>query len=84
MNYFKSVLIGLGTVLLGCVVAPIVGMIWYFWKASKAAPPAPGGSGERLTVSFSPLGLMNHAPFWWFIIALFSVGFFFSVYLQRR
>ena len=87
MIYFKSVLVGISTVLLGCVVTPIVGMVWYFWKATVAANkagPGPAGSGETLTVSFSPLGFIKHPWFWLFIIALFSVGFLVSLYLQRR
>lgn len=85
MIYFKSLLGGIGTALLGCIVTPFAAMIWVFWKASKDAPPAPAGSGERLTVSFSPLGFVNHFPwFWWFIMALGVAGFLISVYLQRR
>ena len=84
MIYFKSVLVGLGTALLGCIVAPIAVMIWYFWKATKDAPARPG-PGETLTVSFSPLGFINHFPwFWWFITALGIAGFLISVYLRRR
>lgn len=85
MIYFKGVLIGLGTELLGCIVTLVAALIWEFWKASKAAPPAPAGSGERLTVSVSPLGFINHTPwFWWFIMALGVAGFLISVYLQKR
>lgn len=82
MIYFKSVLVGLGTALLGCVVTPIVMIVWVSWRASKAAPSGPG---EQVTVSFSPLGFINH--FWWFfpfILALFCLGFLLSVYLRRR
>jgi hypothetical protein len=82
MIYFKSVLVGLGTALLGCVVTPIVMMVRVFWRASKAAPTGPG---EQQTVSFSLLGFINH--FWWFspfIVVLFCVGFLLSVYSQRR
>ena len=81
---YKNVLVGLGTALLGCIVTPIAAMIWYFWKATKDAPPAPAGPGERVAVSFSLLGFLNHFPwFWWFIIALGVAGFLISVYLQR-
>jgi len=80
---YKNVLVGLGTALLGCIVTPIAAMIWYFWKASKAAPPAPAGPGETLAVSFSPLGLLSHPWFWWLIIALGVAGFLISMYLQR-
>jgi len=82
MVYFKSLLVGLGTALFGCVVTPIVMMVWAAWRASKAAPIGPG---EQQAVSFSPLGFINH--FWWFspfIVVLFCAGFLLSVYLQRR
>jgi hypothetical protein len=72
MIYFKSVLVGLGTVLLGCVITPIAFMIWVSWK-----------SGQD-TVSFSPIGLWHSFGFWVFIIALFSAGFLPSVYFLKR
>ncbi len=69
MIYFKGVLIGFGTVLLGCLVAPIALMMWSGWK-SQGGPSA---------VSFSPMGLAHHLAhsvgFWVFIIVLFTVGF---------
>jgi hypothetical protein len=90
MSYFKGVAIGFGTAVLGCIVTPIVMMLWWFGKATiaanKAAPPGPG---ERMAVSFSPMGLINHfgltrPSFWLFIIVLFFAGFLSSVYLQKR
>ena len=48
MIYFKSVLIGLGAVLLGCVLTPIAMTMWISWKSGVD------------TVSFSPMGLENH------------------------
>ena len=81
MIYFKSVLVGLGTALLGCVLTAIAMIVWVSWRASKAVPT---GRGEQLTVSFSPMGFINH--FWWFlplIFALFCVGFLRSVYARR-
>src|SRR5947209_5628691 len=57
MMYFKSVLVGLGTVLSGCVVTPIAMMIWWTWKSNAANKAGPG---EMQVVSFSPMGLENH------------------------
>jgi hypothetical protein len=85
MIYFKSVLVGLGTALLGCVVTPTVMMVWVFWSASKAAPPGLTGPGEQQTVSFSLLGFINH--FWWFlpfIVVLFCAGFLLSYWRTRK
>lgn len=48
MNYFKGVLIGFGTVLLG---APTALVIWVIWRSSQ---------GEAPTVSFTSMGLANH------------------------
>ena len=77
MVYFKGVLIGFGTVLLGCLVAPIAMMVW-------ASANSHGGT----TVSFSPMGLANHAAhslgFWVFIIVLFTTGFVPSVFFAKR
>lgn len=84
--YFKSVLVGLGTVLSGCVITPIAMMIWLIWKSSKEAGAA--GPGEGRAISFSPMGLENHLThslgFWIFIFALFSAGFLPSVYFLKR
>ncbi len=78
MIYFKGVLVGFGTVLLGCLVAPIALMIW----ASRKSP------GGGTTVSFSPMGLANHVAHssgsWIFIIVLFAAGFVPSVFLPKR
>ena len=88
MMHFKSVLVGLGTVLLGCVVTPIAMMIWWIWKSSTANEAGPAGPGERQAISFSPMGLENHLAhslgFWVFIIALFSAGFLASVHFLKR
>jgi hypothetical protein len=78
MIYFKGVLIGFGTVLLGCLVTPIALMIWASWKPQ----------GGAATVSFSPMGLANHLAhslgFWVFIIVLFTAGFVSSVLFPKR
>ena len=88
MMYFKSVLVGLGTVLLGCVVTPIAMITWWIWKPNSTNKAAPAGPGESLAVSFSPMGLQNHLAhsleFWVFIIALFSAGFLASIYFLKR
>jgi hypothetical protein len=78
MIYFKGVLIGVGTVLLGCLVTPIALMIWASWKSQ----------GGAATVSFSPMGLVYHLAhslgFWIFIIVLFTAGFVTSAFLRKR
>jgi hypothetical protein len=78
MIYFKGVLIGFGTVLLGCLVTPVALMIWTSWKSH----------GEAATVSFSPMGLANHLAhslgFWILIILLFAAGFVPSVFIRKR
>lgn len=78
MIYFKGVLIGLGSVLLGCLAAPVALMIW------AGRNSAAGGT----TVSFSRMGLANHLShslgFWIFIIVLFTAGFVPTVFLRRR
>jgi hypothetical protein len=78
MIYVKGVLIGFGTVLLGCLVMPIALMIWASWNSQ----------GGGTTVSFSPLGLVNHLAhslgFWMFFIVLFTVGFVPSVFFRKR
>ena len=78
MNYFRGVLVEFGTVLLGCLVAPIALIVWAGWKSS----------GGGTTVSFSPMGLANHlahsSGFWIFIFVLFTVGFVPSVFLRKR
>ena len=90
MSYFKGVAVGFGTAVLGCIVTPIVMMLWWFAKATIAANQAgPPASGERMAVSFSPMGFINHFGlthpwFWLFIIALFFAGFWISAYSQKR
>jgi hypothetical protein len=78
MIYFKGVLIGIGTVLLGCLVAPIAWMIWAIRKSQDGAA----------TISYSPMGLGSHLAhslgFWVFIIALFAAGFVPSVFFPKR
>src|SRR5579862_9451013 len=77
MMYFKSVLAGLGTVLLGCVVAPIGMMAWTSWN-----------SHSETTVSFSPMGLTNHLShslgFWVFILVLFTAGLVPYAFFAKR
>ena len=85
MMYVKSVLIGLGTVLLGCVVTPIAMMIGWI---SKSNTTDKAGPGESQAVSFSPMGLENHLAhsfgFWVFILALFSAGFLPSLFFLKK
>lgn len=78
MIYFRGVLFGLGSVLLGCLVAPVALVIWSSWRS------ADGGT----IVSFSPMGLANHLEhslgFWVFILVLFTAGFVPTVFLRKR
>ena len=78
MTYFKGVLVGFGTVLVGCLIALIALIV----LASR-------NSHGETTVSFSPMGFINHfGPtrpwFSVFIIAMFFSGFLITVYLQKR
>ncbi len=79
MTYLKAVFIGFGTVLSGCLVAPIVMVIWTVSRASES---------NGATISYSPMGLERHLAhsltFWAFILVLFAVGFISSVYLSKR
>jgi hypothetical protein len=74
MIYFKGVLIGFGTVLLGTPVALLV------WAVSN--------SQRRTTVSFSPMGLASHLEhslgFWVLIVVLFTAGFALSAFFPKR
>ena len=74
MIYFKSVLIGLGTVLLGCLVVPIAILVWASWKSQ----------GEAALVSFSPIRLAHSFGFWVLISMLFAAGFVPSVFFLKR
>jgi hypothetical protein len=74
MTYFKSALIGLGSVLLGCVVTPIAMLIWASWRTE---------SGE-ISIGFSPMQLAHSVGFWVFIAVLFAAGFVPSVLFLRR
>jgi hypothetical protein len=88
MMYFKSVSVGLGTVLFGCVITPIAMVIWWISKsnaANKAEPAGPWGKAGGL---FQPDG-SGESPgafpgFWVFILALFSAGFLASMYFLNR
>jgi len=75
MIYFKGVLIGFGTVLLGC---PIALMIWAIWKSKR----------EAVLVSYSPRGLEQHLThslgFWVLIVVLFTAGFLPSVLFRKK
>jgi hypothetical protein len=75
MIYFKGMMFGFGSVLLG---TPIAFMIWAIWKSQ----------GGAATVSFSPTGLANHLAhsfgFWVLTIALFTAGFVPSVFLPKK
>jgi hypothetical protein len=75
MIYFKGMMFGFGSVLLG---TPIAFMIWAIWKSQ----------GGAATVSFSPMGLANHLAhsfgFWVLTIALFTAGFVPSVFLPKK
>ncbi len=78
MMYVKGVLSGFGTVLLGCLFAPIALIIWDHGKSPSTS----------MTVSFSPMGLMSHLAhsvgFWAFFIVLFTAGFVLSVLFPKR
>ena len=78
MTYFKGVLFGFGTMLSGCLVAPIAWIIWAL-RTSQA------GTAH---VSYSPMGLGSHLThslgFWVFIIVLFAAGFVPSVFFPKR
>jgi hypothetical protein len=78
MKYFKGMLIGFATVLVGSLITALAWIIWASWKAQ-------GGSA---TVSFSPTGLSDHLAhslgFWIFLIALFVAGFVPSVLSSKR
>ncbi len=74
MTYLKSMFIGLGTVVLGCLVTPIAMLIWASWRSK----------GEAALVSFSPTGLAHSLGFWFFIIVLFTAGFVPSVFFLKR
>ena len=75
MTYFKDLVLGFGSVLLG---TPLALMMWAIWKSQR----------EATAVSFSPLGLANHlmgsVGFWILVIVLFSAGFVSSVLLRKR
>lgn len=77
MTYFKAVLLGIGAVLLGCLVAPIALVILGSWKSPKGT-----------AVSFSPMGLASQlahsSGFWVFILVLFAAGFEPSVLFPKR
>jgi hypothetical protein len=75
MIYLKSALIGLGTVLLGCVVAPIAVLILASWKTE---------TGVVTTVGFSPMFLWHSVAFWALIFVLFAAGFIPSIFLLRK
>ena len=77
MTYFKSVLIGLGTVLVGCMVAPIALVIWASCMTRKS------GIGAA-SIGFSPIQIMHSTDFWVFIIVLFTAGFLLSVLFLKR
>lgn len=89
MIYFKSVLVGIGTMLLGCLVMPVAMMLWWFGKANNlAANKAETGPGEGLAVSFSPMGLGSHLAhslgFWVFVVVLFCAGFLIALRFQKK
>lgn len=88
MMYFKSVLVGISTMLLGCLVTPVAMMIWWFWKSTIASKAGPAGPGERQAVSFSLMGLTNHLAhspvFWVFILVLFTAGFVPSAFFLKK
>jgi hypothetical protein len=72
MTYFKAVLVGFASVLVGLPIALVV------WTLSRSQSGA-------ATVSFSPLGLANHlAGLGVLIIVLFAVGFVPFVFLKKR
>ena len=72
MTYFKAVLVGFASVLVGLPIALVV------WTLSRSQSGA-------AAVSFSPLGLANHlAGLWVLIIVLFAAGFVPFVFLKKR
>ncbi|KAA6461203.1 hypothetical protein DYQ86_13255 [Acidobacteria bacterium AB60] len=78
MTYLKGIFIGFGAVLLGCLVAPIVWVVWASWRSH----------GDGMTVSFSAMGLAHHLAhswgFWAFVLVLFPAGLVASVLLRKR
>jgi hypothetical protein len=74
MIYFKSVLIGFGTVVLGFVIALIALAIWAARKTGI------GG----MTFGFSPIDAAHSVGFWAFILVLFIVGFVPSLLFLKR
>lgn len=78
MIYLRAILFGLGTVLLGCLIAPVAFMIRSTWSPLEGAT----------TMSFSPMGLASHLAhslgFWIFIVVLFAAGFIPAVFLSKR
>ena len=80
---FKNALVGLGTAVIGFIATLFVGMVWLFVSATRANKNGPG-PGEQVTVSFSPLGFINHFWwFWWLVLALGVAGFLFSYWRTR-
>jgi hypothetical protein len=75
MTYFKGVLIGFGSVLLG---TPIALMVWMISRTQSGSA----------TVSFSLPGLAEHLAkslgLWVLIVVLFAAGFVPLVVIKRR
>ena len=79
MIYLKSALVGLATVLLGCMATPIAMLIWASWTTETRKAQSDG-----ITIGFSPMQSVHSAGFWAFIIGLFAAGFFPSIVFLRR
>lgn len=77
MIYFKSTLIGIVTVLVGCLVAPIVILM------RARSMMAKSGIGA-VAIGISPIELMHTVGFWAFLFVLFTAGFLLSAFFLRR
>lgn len=74
MVYFKSALIALCTVLFGCVITPILMLIWASWKNDR----------DEIAIGFSPMGLAHSVSFWIFIFALSAAGSILSALFLKK
>jgi hypothetical protein len=72
--YFKSVLIGIGVAVLGCVIVPIARVAWATRKARI------GG----MTIGFSLIDVAHYWVFWVCCILLFIGGFASSLFVLKK
>jgi hypothetical protein len=75
--YFKSTLLGLVTVLVGCVIAPIILLM----RARSMMTKSGIGSAA---IGISPIELMHTTGFWVFVMVLFRAGFLMSLFFLKR